>query len=107
MSAQNSYFLNGTLARVLFAVLAVILAIFAWFQYQQIGDLKADKNMVLNASEVAAMGSNPAVASCAETRFAQIDQRVADGFLDAELVAAEREHAMSLCIVRVRESGAN
>ncbi|MGB7288154.1 MAG: hypothetical protein WBC71_14590 [Salaquimonas sp.] len=99
MSAQVSRFLNGNMARLLFALLALLLAIFFWFQYQQVGNIKSSQSEILDASEVAAMGNNPAIAKCAETRFAQIDQLVSDGYLDPSLIESEREKVVSRCIV--------
>jgi hypothetical protein len=105
MLTQIANFLNGNLARSLFALLAIVLAIFAWFQYQEIGALKMERSAVGSAEQLQELSSNPAVTKCKDTIFAAIDQRVADGFLDAEKVDAEKEEALSLCVSKVR-SGA-
>lgn len=91
-------------ARLMFAVLAVVLAVFAWFQYQKIGEIRMERSDVQTPSQLQETGMASAVEECREKRFAQIDQMVADGFLDESQVDSQRENATSLCIVTVRST---
>ena len=104
MTSENSSFWNGTPARLMFAALAVVLAVFAWFQYQNIGEIRMERSDIQTPSQLQAAGMAKAVDQCREKRFAQIDQMVADGFLDASQVDSERESAASLCIVTERRN---
>lgn len=101
MSATTqSGFLNGNAARIVAAVLAVLIAIIWFYNYQ------ADFSRVMSggvatelpqASTQAAADANPAFAACLKKRVGDVDQMKADGILPEAKYASFRSRAEELC----------
>ena len=100
MSSNNSKIWNGIPLRVIFGVLAVLLSVFAWFQYQKIDALQAIRGETGSPEKLSKLETSPEVAECAERRFANINKMVVDGFMASESVEEEKSNATSLCIAQ-------
>ena len=97
--SSNKKFWNGIPLRVLAGLVAILLIVFAWFQYQKMDALQSARD-TRSPEQLSNLETSPQVAACAERRFADIDKMVADGFMDSESVEEEKKNAMSLCIAR-------
>ena len=92
---------NSLGARLVAAILAVLLIVFAWMQFCALGqdDLQKTSN-VKTAKDLLALSVSDAQAKCVTDRHAQIDQMVEDGFLAKEESKKAKVNATNLCIAR-------
>ena len=102
MSATTqSGFLNSNAARIVAAILALLIAALWFYNYQEdfsrlmAGD---NANELPQASSLAAEDANPALAACLKKRVADVDQMKADGLLSEADYATFRARAEELCI---------
>lgn len=102
MSAGIASFWNGSLARILMIIVAISLAVLAWFQFENIKAQKAQLSEISPATDIANLESSDAIEKCMAFRFASIDQSVVDGFMAEAEVESAKAAVRSLCISQTR-----
>ena len=100
MSKSNMIFWNSGDARILAAVLAIVLAVFAYLQYRDASEVSMATGPT--ASDLPALGVSTAVTKCVELSLVNIEQMVKDGYLKEDGVAKAKEQAEGLCISQTR-----
>ncbi len=99
-TTTQSGFINTNAARIVAAVLALLIAIVWFYNYQAdfsrliSGDAV---NQLPEASSQAAVAANPALAACLKKRVGDVDQMKKDDLLSGDKYASFRARAEQLC----------
>lgn len=99
-TGTQSGFVNTNAARIVAGVLALLIAIVWFYNYQaDFGRLMSGNitSELPSASPQAAAVSNPALAACLKKRVGDVDQMKKDGLLSDDKYVSFRSRAEQLC----------
>ncbi|WP_157014754.1 hypothetical protein [Mesorhizobium xinjiangense] len=98
MTASAANISNAPWMRLVALVLAILLALAAWFVWQN-ADARL-KAVPPAADTLPALGVPQAVSDCIDRRTADINNLVDQGFMDADAARLSLQNARSLCVQR-------
>lgn len=105
MTTQTESLGSPAMTRIAALVLAVLMAVGAYYFWQKTASVRQDAQSILQPGELRALGTSDAVTSCKEQRFAEIDRALREGTLSADDAGRARENAVNLCIMQNRDPG--
>ena len=84
--------------RLISLVIALALVALAWFVWTSAGETKTAAMQTPTATDLTALTTTPGIRDCIDTRTAQLNQMVTDGFSTQEQVDIDIQSAINLCI---------
>lgn len=100
MTASSHTIVNAPWMRLVALVLAVLLAVAAWFAWESVVRNSRDARTVPAAEELPSIGSRESVDACIAKRSAEINALLDQGLMDDDSAKLSLQRARSVCTQR-------